>query len=49
MRRTYAATYLDERPESAHLARCLAARRRSVDWTDNGRPALAAGIGHHAP
>jgi hypothetical protein len=32
-----------ERPESAPLVHCLMGRRRSIDQTDNGRSARAAG------
>jgi transposase-like protein len=34
---------------TARLARCRASRRRSLDRTDSGRSAAAAGTGLHAP
>src|ERR1700756_2138997 len=36
-------------PLPAHLARCHAPRRRSLNWTDSGRSAGVAGTGRHAP
>src|SRR6267154_840568 len=39
----------DEGPESSRLARCPASPRRSLDCTDSGRSALAAGTRPHAP
>ena|SRR6516162_5112646 len=38
-----------EGPLSARLGSCVASRRRSVDRSDSGRSALAAGTRPHAP